>query len=84
MGERPPDCIHRDISDEAYRVDMTSGRETPIQVYLCNWPEANPAFFVDAPRWLQKQVYPGLAVVPERDCVNCPARRALTTKGDRL
>ncbi len=81
MGEIP-DCAHRDRSPEAYSIDPLTGRETPITVYLCNWPDAHPAHFVDAPRWLQKKVYPGLAIMPETDCINCPGRALSPSSSD--
>lgn len=68
-----PVCIFRDKSAEAYRVGPY-GTKTSVTVWLCNWPEAHPEHFVNAPRWLQKRVYPGLAITPETDCINCPAR----------
>lgn len=76
MAEPLPMCVHRGKADEAYSFDPETGRETPITVHLCNWPDANPDRFVDAPRWLQKKVYPGLAITPKTDCTNCPARTA--------
>lgn len=70
-------CVHRGKAEEAYSAPVDDMmRMTPTTVWLCNWPEANPDRFVDAPRWLQKRVYPGLAITPESDCVDCSARLA--------
>jgi hypothetical protein len=61
-------CIHRDVSSEAY-----DEHGKPITVYLCSFPDNEPGRFVDAPRWLLRTVGAGLAIDPEKDCVDCPA-----------
>lgn len=75
----PPACRHRTKSDEAYKIEVERpgqrSVEHPVTVFLCGWPEANPDRFVNAPRWLTALTYPGLAIVPEKDCVDCPARQ---------
>ena len=63
------ECMHLDTSPEAY----VNGK--PAVVRLCVFPDNEPARFVDAPRWLLRQIGSGLAVRPEHDCVGCPAYR---------
>ncbi len=74
ISDAVPSCVHRCQSDEAYILRAGSNATERTRVWLCGWPEAHPEHFVDAPRWLQKAVYPGLAIVPETDCVRCPGR----------
>jgi hypothetical protein len=72
-----PPCIYRDASLEAYRIDAKTGKETPVTIHLCAWPDAYPDRLVDAPRWVNRVIGSGLAIDPERDCIDCPAQ---TTK----
>lgn len=69
-------CLYLTKSPESYAV-TDDGVGLPIDVYLCEWPDQNPGRFVDAPRWLLRLVGAGLSVRPERDCVNCPAFKAI-------
>lgn len=82
LSETVPDCIHRETSDEACLLYAGSDRMEKANVYLCNWPEAHPEYFVNAPRWIQKKAYPGIAITPETDCIGCPGRTALQEDGD--
>lgn len=64
-------CIYRGLSDEAFRIDAVTGRESQAEVWLCNWPTTLSA----VPPWHQRLVGPGLAISPERDCATCPVRQ---------
>lgn len=72
-----PDCTHRSVSPEAYRIDLATGQETRITLHLCEWPEAYPDRLIDAPLWVHRAIGGGLAIKPERDCIRCPARATL-------
>ncbi|WP_157014864.1 hypothetical protein [Mesorhizobium xinjiangense] len=65
-------CKYLSRSDEAYAIS-SSGIETPATVHLCDWPDQHPERFRNAPRWLLRQIGPGLAIEPARDCAGCPA-----------
>lgn len=60
-------CRHMEKSGEAY----IDGK--PADVTICAFPDNEPGRFVDAPRWLLRQIGGGLAITPERDCIGCPA-----------
>jgi phosphotransferase system IIA component len=75
MSEPVPPCVFRDLSDEAYRVDLQSGTQTRIDVWLCGWPTT--LMNTPKPRWVDRAIGHGLAINPEADCVNCPSRRAI-------
>lgn len=66
-----PPCVYRDLSDEAYRVSLATGRKERREVWLCSWPTSLGA----RPRWVERCLGSGLAIEPESDCVNCPVRR---------
>lgn len=65
-----PPCSFRDLSDEAYRVDMATRRETRVDVWLCTWPSTMGA----RPPWVDRRLGAGIAIQPEIDCLNCPVR----------
>lgn len=66
-----PPCVYRDLSDEAFRLDA-AGKETRIELWLCNWPTTLAA----VPPWHRRLVGPGLAIDVEKDCANCAVRKA--------
>jgi hypothetical protein len=66
-----PPCVFRDLSDEAYRIDHLTGKQTLTEVWLCSWPTTLGA----VPPWVKRTINGGLAIRPEHDCPNCPVRR---------
>jgi hypothetical protein len=62
-----PPCVYRDLSDDAVRIEA-SGKETRIDVWLCNWMPEKPV-----PPYIRR--FLGMAIEPERDCASCPVRR---------
>jgi len=75
-------CKFQIESSEAYSV--RGGAQTPVRVHLCEWPDQHPERFQSAPLWLLKLIGAGMAIRPERDCVNCPAYTTKdTTHADR-
>lgn len=73
------DCRHLKKADEAYSIDVLTGKEEPAVVHMCIW-SFNHAddLLADAPRWVNRHIGGGLAIDPERDCTNCPAYSALS------
>ena len=72
----PAPCIYLSAAAEAASI-APDGTEVEAAVCLCTWPDMHPERFVDAPMWLLRLVGPGLAIDPERNCVGCPAYRAV-------
>ncbi len=68
------DCVYQIASPEAYAVNPRTGQTEAVEVTLCEWPDQHPERFLNAPMWLLRQIGSGLAINPERDCKNCPAR----------
>lgn len=64
-------CKYLVRSEEAYSIGPMG--ESEVQVSLCTWPDMHPDRFVNAPRWLLRQIGGGLAVMPAHDCVGCAA-----------
>lgn len=67
-----PPCLHRDLADEAYRIDAETGKEQRVDLWLCTWPTTIKV----APPWMAKRLGPSPAIDPETDCVNCAVRNA--------
>lgn len=67
----PHPCAFRDLSDEAYRIHAETGNQERVDVWLCNWPTTLAA----VPPWHKRRVGPGLAIDPDRDCLDCPVRK---------
>lgn len=67
-------CIYLVASEEAYRIDPHTGKQTPAEVLLCNWaefaPEAQPKL-IDTPPWLQRNSLAG-HLMRDTDCQTCP------------
>jgi hypothetical protein len=63
-------CHHLEKSPEAYR----DGE--PCTVWLCGFPENEPHRFIDAPRWLTRQIGGGQMIDVHTDCASCPAYKA--------
>lgn len=53
-----PPCLHRDLADEAYRIDAATGAERRVDVWLCTWPTTIKA----APPWMAKRLGPSPAI----------------------
>ncbi len=70
MSERMK-CRHgTEIEAHAYQVGG-SGAHTVTRT-RCDFPDNEPSRFVDAPRWLLRQVSGG-CLVSDSDCNGCPA-----------
>ena len=67
-----PASLHRDLADEAYRLDPATGVEQRVDLWLCTWPTTIKA----APPWMARRLGPSPAIDPETDCANCAARNA--------
>lgn len=63
-------CKHLVKSEEAYHI-WADGRETPVEVLLCNWADSAPPQLVDVPRWMQRAALAGY-LWSEGDCDRCP------------
>lgn len=71
MPPQPNPCRHLMQSPEAYTV--RPGSMQPAVVWLCTFPDDEPARFMDFPRWIHRAIGVGLAIRPESDCAGCPA-----------
>ena len=66
MSER---CTHLDVSEEAYSINLVTGKQEPAKVHLCRWMSDTAARLTDLPAWITRQL--GGAIDPERDCPGC-------------
>lgn len=67
-----PECKYRSVSEEAYTAPAYDHqRMARATVYLCGWPRDHLA---NAPAWVKRSIGGGLAIHPENDCRDCPAR----------
>ncbi len=67
-------CIHLSTSDDAVAIEP-DGTQTRCIAYLCDWADAHPERFANAPRWITQYALSGGGLfTPQKHCTGCPGR----------